>query len=185
MMERGRRLVLLLLATSLLLPLFWKGHGESRREDPVAFVRYSAAGITVRLKGAVPAPGVYRFSDGVTVGTVINVTAPPVWSKVIDKRWSNTRLSNGDILEVVVKDRQHVDITVGKMKAKERMLLGIPLHPDAMDGEDWESLPGIGPRLAQAITHDRQNNGDFGSLEALRRVPGIGETKLKGIAKFF
>ncbi|HEX9024650.1 MAG TPA: helix-hairpin-helix domain-containing protein [Geobacteraceae bacterium] len=71
------------------------------------------------------------------------------------------------------------------MKAKERMVLGIPLDPDLMDLADWDSLPGIGPVLAKSIVDDRHNNGAFGSVEALRRVPGIGEKRLKELKKYF
>ena len=37
-----------------------------------------------------------------------------------------------------------------------------------------ERLPRIGPALAARIVADRRINGEFGSLEALQRVRGIG-----------
>ncbi|KAF0220224.1 MAG: hypothetical protein FD174_1463 [Geobacteraceae bacterium] len=184
-MERGRRLVLFLVTVSFMLSFIWKGHGESRNGKPVAFLPYSTAGVTVRLKGAVPVPGVYRFCDGATVVTVMNMTAPQVAAKLTDNKILNVRLYNGDVLEVISKGRQHVEITINKMKAKEQMILGIPLHPDAMDLADWDGLPGIGPGLAKSILDDRHKNGDFGSVDALRRVTGIGEWKLKGIVRYF
>jgi competence ComEA-like helix-hairpin-helix protein len=36
-----------------------------------------------------------------------------------------------------------------------------------------DSLPGIGPKRAEAIVRDRDRNGPFPSVEALTRVPGI------------
>ena len=39
---------------------------------------------------------------------------------------------------------------------------------------DLELLPGIGPSLAQRIVEDRGTHGAFGSIDALRRVHGIG-----------
>ena len=65
------------------------------------------------------------------------------------------------------------------------MLLGIPLHPDLMDEEDWQSLPGIGPGLAHRIMDDRHKNGEFHLLKEVLRVPGLGEKKFKGIEKYF
>ena len=64
-------------------------------------------------------------------------------------------------------------------------MLGIPLLPDQMDAEDWDSLPGIGPKLAKKIVDDRQENGDYCSLEAVQRVPGMGEKKIKSLKKYF
>jgi competence protein ComEA len=44
-------------------------------------------------------------------------------------------------------------------------------------------LPRIGAGLAARIVADREAHGPFGSLEALGRVPGLGETTLKGLAR--
>lgn len=71
------------------------------------------------------------------------------------------------------------------MAARKRVALGIALHPDRMSRADWESLPGIGPKLALAIELDRQENGDFGHLEALERVRGIGPKRIEAWRKFF
>ena len=102
-----------------------------------------------------------------------------------NKTLLETSVQNGDIVEIVAKDQQKPVITLGKMKAKERMLLGIPLDPDQMDFADWDSLPGIGPVLAQTIIDYRQKYGAFVSIEALQRVPGMGEKKLNTLKKYF
>jgi competence protein ComEA len=63
--------------------------------------------------------------------------------------------------------------------------LGIRLHPDRMTREDWEVLPGIGPRLSERIEMDRQLNGDFGGYRRLERVRGIGQQRIKQWEEFF
>lgn len=45
-------------------------------------------------------------------------------------------------------------------------------------------LPRIGPSLAARIVADREGRGPYGSLEALRRVPGIGEATLEALRPF-
>jgi len=184
-MEHKRRLVLLILSALLVTALIYSGRDADQKGVPAAFVHYSSAWNIVRLKGSVPNPGVYRFPDKTKLKHVIIMTAPFMAGKITNRALLETSILNGDIIDVVSKDKQHAEITIGKMKAKEKMLLGIPLDPDQMDFADWDSLPGIGPGLAQSIMENRQNNGDFVSVEALQRVPGMGEKKLNALKKYF
>lgn len=49
---------------------------------------------------------------------------------------------------------------------------------------DFASLPGIGEHLGREIVRYRQANGEFQSIAELQNVPGIGETRLRRIAKY-
>lgn len=45
--------------------------------------------------------------------------------------------------------------------------------------QELETLTGVGPRLAEEIIREREENGAFETLEDLLRVKGIGESKLE------
>jgi competence protein ComEA len=47
--------------------------------------------------------------------------------------------------------------------------------------QDFDALPGIGPRLAERIIEYRQSVGTFHSLDELRDVRGIGKKKFERI----
>ena len=47
--------------------------------------------------------------------------------------------------------------------------------------QDFDALPGIGPKLAERITKYRQSVGAFHSLDDLRAVKGIGKKKFERI----
>jgi competence protein ComEA len=47
--------------------------------------------------------------------------------------------------------------------------------------QDFDALPGIGPKLAERIMEHRQSLGAFHSLDELRDVKGIGKKKFERI----
>ncbi len=62
-----------------------------------------------------------------------------------------------------------------------RQLFGLALDPNRADSLTLETLPGIGPARAAAILRAREER-PFESVEALRRVAGIGPVTLRRIA---
>lgn len=94
-------------------------------------------------------------------------------------------LRPGEALSLSDSWKETSDLTRGWMGAGQRVAMGIPLHPDRMSQEDWEYLPGIGSRLAVEVEKDRQENGDFGVLEKLDRVKGIGPKRIESWQEFF
>ncbi len=61
----------------------------------------------------------------------------------------------------------------------ELVLLGRPVDLDRATAEDLAAVPGIGPGLAAEVVRDREENGPFGSPDALRRVRGIGPVRME------
>ncbi len=94
-------------------------------------------------------------------------------------------LTSGELIEITSGNGSEPRLVRSWMPAAQRIALHIPLHPDRMSVEDWQDLPGIGPVLAGKIAKDRQLNGDFGSLQGLLRVNGVGPRRLQGLTDFF
>jgi competence protein ComEA len=183
--QRKTRLVLLLISALICMALLFPGREADRNGMPAAFLHYTSDATIVRMKGSVPSPGIYRFPKHLSVAAVINMTAPSLTGKIHDKRLLERDLQSGEVVEAVARDQQHIEIIIYKMKARERLLLRIPLDPNEMDLADWEAMPGIGPKLAKAIMEDRQKYGDLGSFRSLQRVPGVGEKMLEELERYF
>ena len=186
MTERKNRLVLLLISAVICAALIYHpGREPDRKGPPAAFLHYTSGENLIRLRGLVPKPGIYRVPKNATLGTVMKLTAPSLTAEITDSGLKDRVLLPGEIVDVVAGDKGRIDIKIERMKAKEEILLGIPLDPDDLDVSDWESLPGIGPVLAKSIMVNRQKYGDFGSFESLERVPGMGERKMNALRRYF
>jgi len=182
---RGSRLAIWCIALLLSLSLYIKGRVPTWKGEDAAPFRSGGETVTVRLAGDFPRPGVYLLPKGALPSTAIKMTlagsAPPAAATGP----AELPLASGDLVTLRRAGREPAVITVKKMGVPERMLLGIPLHPDRLEPGDWLLLPGIGPVLSERIAADRHKNGAFGSLDGLLRVPGIGPGKLSAIRRYF
>ena len=181
-MAQGQRLILLLLALMVMSANFISGHTLSGRRKDAAYIPYTTSPVLVRLKGKVIEPGVYAVPVGFTVASVLQSMHIQSGGGARDAAILRRPLESGDVLEFAGEG--HVS-GITRMKACERMVLGIPLDPDRMDLEDWSAVPGIGPRMAQRIIDDRQAYGSFHSIKGVLRVPGIGNKKFAAMERYF
>jgi competence ComEA-like helix-hairpin-helix protein len=66
--------------------------------------------------------------------------------------------------------------------ATASLLLGRPVDVNTATAEDLEALPGIGSGLARRIVASRERDGPFGGLSDLRRVKGLGPSRIRALA---
>jgi len=59
-----------------------------------------------------------------------------------------------------------------------------PIDINSATRAELESLPGIGPVLAQRVIDYRERHGPFASVEMLDNVPGIGPKRLEAMREY-
>ena len=126
-----------------------------------------------------------QFNDGCQALSVINLTGYAISANALKKISESTIIESGRRVDLIVEDAVIQSIYLSWMPASQRVVLGIPLHPDRMTQKDWEILPGVGAKMAGRIENNRQENGDFGSFLALRRIKGVGARKMEVWREYF
>ncbi|HEX9774670.1 MAG TPA: ComEA family DNA-binding protein [Actinomycetota bacterium] len=128
----------------------------------------AAAGlpIVVHVVGEVKRPGVYELLEGDRV--IDAVRAAGGFVKGADRGAINLARPLADGEQVVIPAKSRGSAPAG---ADEPGLVNINTASQA----DLESLPGIGPVLAQRIMDYREQHGGFRSVEDLKNVSGIGD----------
>ena len=138
----------------------------------------SADDVYVHVAGAVAAPGLYRLFDGARV--VDAIAAAGGFADGADRAAVNLARTVGDGEQLVVPVIGAVPPT-GTGGAGPAPAGDGRINLNTADVAALDTLPRIGPALAQRIIDWRDDNGSFTSVEDLLAVPGIGDKMLESL----
>lgn len=140
--------------------------------------------IYIDIKGSVLNPGVYKVEEGTRLFQAIYLAGGLNHEADVDAINLSTLLIDEGVFYIPTID-------------EEFPILGIITEIDEEDPDedtyinlntgtvsDFETLPGIGPKTAQAIIDYREENGDFVDLVDIMDVPGIGESTYNEIKNY-
>ncbi|MHB1235274.1 MAG: ComEA family DNA-binding protein [Microbacteriaceae bacterium] len=131
-----------------------------------------ATAVFVQVVGAVNRPGLYRLRDGDRA--VDAIAAAGGYSASADRSQLNLArfLSDGEQIHVPA---------VGEAPPPGKTIvpgvLGGKVNLNTADSTTLQTLPGVGPAMAQRIVAWREKNGRFSSIKDLLSVTGIGDKK--------
>ncbi|WP_243074922.1 helix-hairpin-helix domain-containing protein [Microbacterium sp. SS28] len=133
-----------------------------------------AASVYVHVSGAVAAPGLYVLGEHARV--VDAIAAAGGFTAEADRAAVNLArpLSDGEQLAVPVAGAAP-DPGAGAAQTDGRVNL------NTADAAALDTLPRIGPAMAERIIAWRDENGRFTSVEDLLAVPGIGDKMLEAL----
>jgi competence protein ComEA len=185
-MERYRRLLIILFAVAVTIPVVIKSRRSPDVMAPAAFPVAPAPQSYVRISGDVRHPGMYLLNVNKLTNDVITMAMPVQPISVLEPDGSGTvPVKNGESLQLLVRNNGSALVTRGTIPVAERLVMGIPLDINTMNEVDLDKVPGIGPSLARRIVLYRQNNGGSMKVQDLLLVEGVGEKKFSSLQKFF
>lgn len=139
--------------------------------------------VAVHVVGAVPRPGLYEFAEGARVQDAIDAAGGLLASANVDAINLAALLTDGDQLVIPYKDGEEpVEAPAepelpssstpenGSSNSENIDLINI----NTATLEELDSLPGIGPTIAQRIIDYRDENGPFTGIDEIMNVPGVG-----------
>lgn len=185
-METMRRVVMIVCAALLCVPVAMKSRKSQDIPELTAFRVLSSGRVFIKISGEVRNPGIYEVTANSLAASVINMAEPlhPLKQNIIDPSAARPLL-NGSAVMLAVRPDGALLLTTDSMTVPERLILGIPLDISRMNEADFDRLPGIGPALARRIIEYRQNNGGFLRVDDLAAVEGIGEKKYNMMRAYF
>lgn len=150
--------------------------------------------LIVYVTGAVLDPGVYELEEGDRINDIINLAGG----------LAEGSAENYINLAAVLKDGSHIHIpfqseiesgeaaliaangALGSPEMKNTVAIGPEestklVNINTATVAELETLPGIGPTIAQRIVDYREKYGAFKSVEGLRNVSGIGDKKFEDL----
>jgi competence protein ComEA len=145
-----------------------------------------AAPIYVHVLGAVVSPGLYTLASDARV--VDAIAAAGGFAEAADPASVNLARTLSDGEQIVVTKAGEAPppggpagTTGGGASGAAPGAAGAPINLNTATAAELESLPRIGPALAERIIAWRTGNGPFRLVDELLSVPGIGDAILAGL----
>jgi len=137
------------------------------------------AAIVVAIAGKVHRPGVLTLRAGARVADAVRAAGGPLPGADVGLLNLARRLTDGELVVVGVPgaDAAAAAAAPGAGGAVGQPGAGAPVNLNSATLDQLDGLPGVGPVLAQRIVDWRTAHGPFGSVEQLRDVDGIGDSK--------
>lgn len=126
------------------------------------------AKVIVQVVGAVTNPGVYQLEQGKRV--IDAIFSAGGFTKNADQSSVN--------LARVLNDGEQINVLPAESGGTPNRAASKTVNLNLSDAATLDTLPGIGPTLAQRIIDFRNANGGFRSVSDLGKVAGIGQALL-------
>lgn len=136
------------------------------------------APIVVHVSGAVRQPGVYALPPGSRVGAAVDAAGGFTAQAQGEGLNLAALLEDGARLEVPVRPTAAESSSPGPASTAapaSTPSAGSKINLNSASQQELESLPRIGPALAQRILEYRQQYGPFTEIDEIKAVEGIGE----------
>jgi competence protein ComEA len=153
------------------------GRTADQPSDGTAGARPSATGVVVAVAGKVRRPGLVRLPAGSRVADAVQAAGGADPGVDVTMLNPARKVVDGELIVVGVPPPSGaVAAGVGPAAATAP---GAPVNLNTATLAELDTLPGVGPVLAQRILDTRAAQGGFTAVSDLRKVDGIGDARFE------
>ncbi len=183
--QEQRRAIAILAMTALAISLFFYFSARGEAVPQVKEIK-SSAGVSelptrmvyIDVAGKVKSPGVYQLPEGSRVIDAIEIAGGV--RRGVDTSHINLARKLVDGEQVLITSKKFQAITPSS--GRKSIFTG-KVSINSGTKAQFDSLPGIGPVLAQRILDHRSKNGPFSQISDIQNVSGIGASIFAQIAE--
>ena len=148
--------------------------------------------VIIHITGSVKNPGIVKLKEGSRIEDAIEAAGGLTENADITKVnlayvvEDGTKIKIPSASEEDIGDEDIIDSKSGDNIIIEENTISSnnstqTININKATEKEFETLPGIGPSLASKIIEYRNQNGKFGSIEDIKNVNGIGDSKYEKI----
>ena len=143
--------------------------------DPTSFE------VVVEVRGAVQTPGVYRLPEDARLGDLLTAAGGVLAGADLTSQNLARRLVDAELVIIAKLGGATPMVAAQDSVPSDPQTINFRININTASQAELESLPGIGPVIAQRIIDYRVSNGRFTSIDDLSRVDGISKNVLSEI----
>jgi len=202
-LSRQEKIVFLIIISALLITFSWKLYSKEKDSIiivPTADKRESDIReeneiidkkiCIVHISGAVNQPGVYQLTEGERIIDAVKMAGGEMERANVDAVNLAAHLYDGQkiVIPFILEDNEDEvnqnALANEEFRQHDYSLNSSLLNLNAVTSNQLETLPGIGPALAERILSYRKNHGLFRNIEDIMNVSGIGEKRFESIKEY-
>ena len=141
----------------------------------------SSEEVWVEVDGPVRNRGIYPLEKGKSVREAVEKAGGTSGSFSLSSEAGAVKIEKSGLLRVSPEGENKGGATFHSLDPPKMKVLSIPININTAKVEELDILPGVGPKMAQAIIDFREAHGKFSALEDLQKVKGFGPKKFAAI----
>ncbi|MBR6013275.1 MAG: helix-hairpin-helix domain-containing protein [Selenomonadaceae bacterium] len=150
---------------------------------PEKIIQYPKKEISVYISGQVKNPAVVTFEDEENLKIIDAVNAAGGLTEFADTELVNLAepLSDGQHVHIPTKKILVQEIPADKSAKNKSSSNSELININTADETELQKIRGVGPAIAKRIIDFREENGNFQTIDDLKKVRGIGEKTFEKI----